>query len=29
MENQIIFQKKELTDEDKMIQEELKKMGYL
>ena len=24
-----IFQKKELTDEDKMIQEELKKMGYL
>ena len=29
MENKTIFQKEELTDEDRMIQEELKKMGYL
>jgi arylsulfatase A-like enzyme len=29
MRNKTIFQKKELTDEDKMIQDELKKMGYL
>jgi len=29
MKNQVKFQKDELTDEDKLVQEELKKLGYL